>query len=234
MARAAMKREAATSGATAEAAERPWLWRPGQSGNPAGRPKGARNKSTLLVEALFEEAAEELVQAAVQRARAGDKAMLRFCLSRLLPQARHRCVEFELPDTSGMSPARAAAVALGAVLKGVAAGEIAPAEARSIAALVERLRRLEEDVSKDAESRPAEPARDAASKAEPAPSLGSTPSPSVFSSVLAAPARPAPARRRDALLDGTASFASLLAGGKAAPAARRGMASRTAGLAVAV
>jgi Family of unknown function (DUF5681) len=29
-------------------------WKPGQSGNPAGRPKGARHKTTLAMEALLD------------------------------------------------------------------------------------------------------------------------------------------------------------------------------------
>jgi hypothetical protein len=34
--------------------ERPWLWKPGQSGNPAGRPKGAKNFTTLFEKAVKE------------------------------------------------------------------------------------------------------------------------------------------------------------------------------------
>lgn len=35
---------------------KPWLYKPGQSGNPAGRPKGARNKlGEAFIEALYED-----------------------------------------------------------------------------------------------------------------------------------------------------------------------------------
>lgn len=37
-------------------------WKPGESGNPAGRPKGARNKATLAVEALLDGQHEALTQ----------------------------------------------------------------------------------------------------------------------------------------------------------------------------
>ena len=44
----------------------------GQSGNPAGRRPGSKNKSTLMAQALFEGEAEELMRTAVSKAREGD------------------------------------------------------------------------------------------------------------------------------------------------------------------
>jgi Family of unknown function (DUF5681) len=49
---------------------------PGQSGNPAGKPKGARNKTTLAVEALLDGEAETLTRKAIELAKAGDLAAL--------------------------------------------------------------------------------------------------------------------------------------------------------------
>jgi hypothetical protein len=34
--------------------KKPWLWKPGQSGNPAGRPKGSKNFTTLFEKAVKE------------------------------------------------------------------------------------------------------------------------------------------------------------------------------------
>ncbi len=50
---------------------------PGVSGNPSGRPKGARNKTTIAVEALLEGEAEALTRKAIERALAGDSVALR-------------------------------------------------------------------------------------------------------------------------------------------------------------
>ena len=53
-------------------------FQPGKSGNPAGKPAGARNKTTLAVEALLEGEAEGLTRKAIELAKAGDMQALRF------------------------------------------------------------------------------------------------------------------------------------------------------------
>ena len=60
----------------------------GQSGNPAGRPKGARNRTTLAIEALLDGEAEELARKVIEKAREGDMTALklRAHYSRLLRQ----------------------------------------------------------------------------------------------------------------------------------------------------
>jgi Family of unknown function (DUF5681) len=44
----------------------------GQSGNPAGKPKGARHKTTLLAERLMQDDVEKIVNAVLTAARNGD------------------------------------------------------------------------------------------------------------------------------------------------------------------
>jgi uncharacterized protein DUF5681 len=199
-----------TEGAGDDGAERPWLWRKGQSGNPAGRPKGARNKATLLLEELLSEGdAAMLVRQLIVRAHAGDRAALRFLLARLLPPARHRRVAFDLPAATGR-PAADAAAALDALVRAVAAGEIAPAEAKPVADLVERGRRLAEAAREETAKAAAKTAPAAKRAAVPAPVPAVAPA-SVFSSVFAAPALAAPAgRRRDALLGGASPLPSAV------------------------
>ena len=58
---------------------------PGQSGNPAGKARGTRNKVTLAIEALLDGEAEALTRKAIELAKAGDMAALRLCLDRLAP-----------------------------------------------------------------------------------------------------------------------------------------------------
>jgi hypothetical protein len=109
-------------------------FKPGQSGNPAGKPKGARHRATLAVEALLDGEAEALSRKAIEMALAGDGAALRLCLERLLPARRDRPVSFELPK---IETAADATKATGAILSAVASGEVTPVEAESVSKIVE-------------------------------------------------------------------------------------------------
>ncbi len=105
----------------------------------AGRPKGARNKATQAVLALLEGEGEALTRKAIQMALAGDGVALRLCLDRIAPPRKDNPVQFALPR---MATASDAAQAAGAVLEAVADGEITPAEAVQIMALIDAFRRL--------------------------------------------------------------------------------------------
>jgi hypothetical protein len=106
---------------------------PGQSGNPAGKPKGARNATTRLVETLFEGEAEDLTRKAIELAKNGDGPILRLVLERLAPARKDAPIEFELPPIKTAADAMAASCA---VLAAVAAGEITPGEGQSVMALL--------------------------------------------------------------------------------------------------
>jgi hypothetical protein len=56
-----------------------------QSGNPAGRPKGARNKATVASETLLDGEAEAITRKAVEMALDGDTTALRLVMERILP-----------------------------------------------------------------------------------------------------------------------------------------------------
>jgi hypothetical protein len=106
----------------------------GQSGNPAGRPVGARNKTSLAVEALFDGEAEGLTRKAIDLANKGDLQALRLCLERILPPRKDRPVSFDLPEIT--SPHQAAS-AISAVLAAVAKGDITPGEAAEVSKIVD-------------------------------------------------------------------------------------------------
>lgn len=110
--------------------------RPFEPGNP-GRPKGARHRVTLAVEALLEGEAEALTRKAVDVALAGDVTALKLCLERIAPPRRDRAVEFAAPEIK--TPADVPA-ALAAVFAAVAAGEVTPAEGLALAGIVEKAR----------------------------------------------------------------------------------------------
>jgi len=106
----------------------------GQSGNPAGRPKGARGKAAILVEGMFDGEAQEIIRAAVDLAKSGDVAAIRVCLDRIAPRKRDRPVDFELPP---LHTAADAAAALGAIAAAVSVGDLTPSEAADLFKLVD-------------------------------------------------------------------------------------------------
>jgi hypothetical protein len=78
---------------------------PGKSGNPAGKLKGTRNKTTLAVEALLDGEAETITRKAIELAKDGDLTALRLCLDRIAPPRKDRPVLFELPPVSSAADA---------------------------------------------------------------------------------------------------------------------------------
>lgn len=101
----------------------------GLSGNPAGRPKGTRNRATLLAELLLDDEAETIVRKVMEKAKQGDMVALRLCLDRLVPPRRDRPVHFEFP---ALNSAEDAGRAMAAITTAVARGELTPAEAAEL------------------------------------------------------------------------------------------------------
>ena len=104
-------------------------FQPSQSGNPAGRPRGSRNRSTLALEANFEGEAEALSRRAIEMALGGDGPAMTLCLDRLLSPRRDRSITFDLPmiETAADLPRATAAL-----LQAVSLGEITPSEAADV------------------------------------------------------------------------------------------------------
>jgi Family of unknown function (DUF5681) len=104
-------------------------FRPGQSGNPAGRPRGSRNKRTVIVEKLLDDSAGELTTAAIARATEGDPAALRACMDRVVPRLRHRPLDFALPHLVTLADTP---VAINAIAQGLAHGDLDLEEAAAL------------------------------------------------------------------------------------------------------
>jgi len=69
----------------------------GRSGNPFGRPKGAKNKATLAAQALIDADAGELTSRYLEIAKSGDPQALRWLLERVIPPKRANTFCVDLP-----------------------------------------------------------------------------------------------------------------------------------------
>ena len=102
-------------------------FKPGQSGNPGGRPRGSSKTSELR--ALLDPHAPELVQKAMDLALEGDTTALRLCLERLMSPIRGRDEPVRIEGLQGDS----SLVEQGQVLvDALASGEVTPQEASTM------------------------------------------------------------------------------------------------------
>jgi hypothetical protein len=106
----------------------------GECGNPAGRPRGSRNRATLLMEGLLADDAEAIGRKAIEMAKQGDMAAIRLCMDRLSPARKGQPVAFELPPLDKPADSVAAAAE---IVAGVAAGELTPSEGADLAKVVD-------------------------------------------------------------------------------------------------
>ena len=117
------------------------------TGNP-GKPRGARHRTTRAALALLDAEGEALTRKAIDLALEGDPTALRLCLERIAPRRKDAPVIFDVPE---MRDASDAVTALGRIVEAMAAGELTPHEAASVANLVEAFRRALE--TQDLEAR---------------------------------------------------------------------------------
>jgi hypothetical protein len=106
----------------------------GESGNPAGRPRGSLNRTTVLMQSLLEANAEAIARKAIDLATGGDLTAIRICFDRLVPARKHEPIALELPR---LDTAADTVTAASTIVAAVAAGELAPSEAADIAKAVD-------------------------------------------------------------------------------------------------
>lgn len=95
-------------------------FKPGQSGNPAGKPKGAKHKLTILREQIAEHV-PAIITRLVQAARDGDVQAANLLLSRALPPARAESLTARIDNPGGTLAEQAQAISAA-----VLAGELPP------------------------------------------------------------------------------------------------------------
>jgi hypothetical protein len=110
-------------------------WKPGQTGNPKGRPPGQSEITTLRKSIMND--APEILAGLVTAAKAGDVQAARLILERVLPPVKpmEQAIELDLAGDTLTDQGRA-------VLSAVAAGVLAPAQGSQLIAAIGALARM--------------------------------------------------------------------------------------------
>lgn len=138
------------------AGPRPWQFKPGQSGNPRGRPPGRPDRRLLATEQMLDEM-RNIVAVLVGKALEGDTNAASIVLAKTLPsiKAQAEKVQFEFDATAPISEQVAQ------VLDAVAAGAVAPDVGRLIIDSIARLGDAKMQETLEARIEALEEARDA-------------------------------------------------------------------------
>lgn len=106
----------------------------GESGNPRGKPKGAKHKASLLAEKLFENDIEMVCNQVISQAKEGNLQAAKIILDRLLPPRKDRLINIKLPLIKDSSDALEA---LRIICFAVGNGEITPLDGEALSKIVE-------------------------------------------------------------------------------------------------
>jgi len=115
-------------------------FKPGESGNPDGRPKGSKDKRTQYRE-MFQDEAENLIKKAVEMAKDGDSLMMRLCIDRIVSPYRGIDQKVKLDDLTGTLTEKGEKI-----IEAMGVGVIAPSDAaKMLQALAAQARIIELD-----------------------------------------------------------------------------------------
>ena len=112
-------------------------WRPGESGNKAGRPKGTGEVAKLR--AGIAAHVPDLIKTLIDKAKGGDVGAARLLLERVVPplRASEEAAQLAMPDGTLTEQGRA-------VLVAVACGELAPGQGAALLSSLGTLAKLVE------------------------------------------------------------------------------------------
>ena len=110
----------------------------GQSGNPSGKPSGARHRSTVMAEKFMRDETDVIVRAVIEKAKSGDMMAAKIILDRISPVRKGSPVHLALPPAKTASEVADAVTAL---IASMAAGKVTPDEAVTIGGVLEMRRK---------------------------------------------------------------------------------------------
>ena len=123
-------------------------FQPGQSGNPAGRPLGARNKKTIAREEALADQAAKAVERIVFLAEGGHPTAMRICADWAKPGGNSRALALELPRVTCADDAQKA---FDMVVEAFGEGEITVREFSPMLGSVDRMARIAERIQQNRE-----------------------------------------------------------------------------------
>jgi hypothetical protein len=112
-------------------------FQPGNPGGP-GRPAGSRNKATIALDKISDDAGKAILEKMVEAAKAGDMRAGEMILARVWPVRKGSPVVVPLPP---IKTATDVVSALGVLADAVTAGDITPEEGQAVAGVLEAKRR---------------------------------------------------------------------------------------------
>jgi hypothetical protein len=111
---------------------------PGQSGNPAGKTPGTKNRKTLMLEALRDGEDVAAARVVIEKALAGDAVAARFVVSLVSPKPRGRTINLEMPEDDDCN----VVTAFNVTLRALCNGEITPDEALQVSRFLDGRRKV--------------------------------------------------------------------------------------------
>jgi hypothetical protein len=113
----------------------------GISGNPSGRPKGSRNRTTVAIQEILDGEAETITRKVIELAKQGDITAIRLVMERLLPARKDSPITIELPESSEDNDL---GEMMSAIINAVCDGKITLNEGQALSALLENCRKAKE------------------------------------------------------------------------------------------
>src|SRR5476651_563255 len=110
----------------------------GQSGNPAGKVPGTRNRKSVLMAALRDGEGEAAARVVIEKALAGDAVAARFVVALISPRPRGRTIHLDLPEDDDCN----VVTAYNLTLRALCEGEITPDEAVTVSRFLDGRRRV--------------------------------------------------------------------------------------------
>jgi Family of unknown function (DUF5681) len=126
----------ANAGAMQDGAKHDGRFKPGRGGNPAGKPKGTRNRAAAILDEISDADLQQVVAKVVELAKGGDLVAAKM----ILPAPRARNVEVGLVEVGRHDGNEAILASFGAIVRAVAEGQINPTEALALTELLDRQR----------------------------------------------------------------------------------------------